>query len=172
MTCPASGLWRRNATVQFSQAAVVSVPPMRRSTVAIRARRPFSADMSASHPPVHPPGNKLIRCVITSGVPGFSSCSLVLPESQPSLMTTLIGCAGAGFSLVVVVMVVMGALITTLRFSEDVTLSLMAAEPAVKKKQFLIWTGPMPHPDISRLQAYPGSGNGMIMANGSTQSKL
>ncbi|CAB1416772.1 unnamed protein product [Pleuronectes platessa] len=32
---PASGLCRRKATVQFSQAAVVSVPPMRRSTVAI-----------------------------------------------------------------------------------------------------------------------------------------
>lgn len=31
----ASGLCRRKATVQFSQAAVVSVPPMRRSTVAM-----------------------------------------------------------------------------------------------------------------------------------------
>lgn len=33
--CPASGLCKRKATVQFSQAAVVSVPPMRRSTVAM-----------------------------------------------------------------------------------------------------------------------------------------
>lgn len=32
---PASGLCKRKATVQFSQAAVVSVPPMRRSTVAM-----------------------------------------------------------------------------------------------------------------------------------------
>lgn len=33
--CRASGLCKRKATVQFSQAAVVSVPPMRRSTVAM-----------------------------------------------------------------------------------------------------------------------------------------
>lgn len=35
MRSPASGLCNRKATVQFSQAAVVSVPPMRRSTVAM-----------------------------------------------------------------------------------------------------------------------------------------
>lgn len=33
--CRASGLCKRKATVQFSQAAVVSDPPMRRSTVAM-----------------------------------------------------------------------------------------------------------------------------------------
>lgn len=35
MVHPASGLCKRKATVQFNQAAVVSVPPMRRSTVAM-----------------------------------------------------------------------------------------------------------------------------------------
>lgn len=38
----ASGLCRRKATVQFSQAAVVSVPPMRRSTVAMWTCTPVS----------------------------------------------------------------------------------------------------------------------------------
>lgn len=84
-----------------------------------RATRPFSSAISASHSPLQPPGNKLILWVMTSGAPGFSfsSCSLVLLESQPSLIINLMGCEEAGLSL-------LDSLIKTVSLAEVVTFSL------------------------------------------------